>query len=166
MRNLLERNTQLCVYFEGEKVVDLWGTAIGDSTFSPDSLVNAFSSGKSLESIAMASLVSQGLLDYGTHVTAYWPEFGAEGTRVVQPDLLVSAESRDEHERDRALRRARPHRGRLDGPRLLRRAHVAPRGRDAAAAGLPGGRESPHPDGARGGHRQGAERVRLLLNLC
>lgn len=79
MRNLLERNTQLCVYFEGEKVVDLWGTAIGDSTFSPDSLVNAFSSGKSLESIAMASLVSQGLLDYGTHVTAYWPEFGAEG---------------------------------------------------------------------------------------
>ncbi len=79
MRNLLERNTQLCIYFEGEKVVDLWGTAIGDSAFSPDTLVNAFSSGKSLESIAMASLVSQGLMNYGTKVTEYWPEFGAQG---------------------------------------------------------------------------------------
>ncbi len=78
MQNLLERNTQLCIYFEGEKVVDLWGTAIGDSAFSPDNLVNAFSSGKSLESIAMASLVSQGLLDYGAKVTEYWPEFGAQ----------------------------------------------------------------------------------------
>ena len=64
MRNFLERNTQLCVYFEGETVVDLWGSTIGDESFSADSLVNAFSSGKSLESIAIAFLVSQGLLSY------------------------------------------------------------------------------------------------------
>ena len=56
MRNLLERNTQLCVYFEGKKVVDLWGSAVGDESFSPDSLINAFSSGKSLESIAVGYL--------------------------------------------------------------------------------------------------------------
>ena len=91
MRNLLERNTQLCIYFEGEKVVDLWGTAIGDSAFSPDTLVNAFSSGKSLESIAMASLVSQGLMNYGTKVTEYWPEFGAQGKgETTVADLLRS----------------------------------------------------------------------------
>jgi len=76
MRNLAERNTQLCVYYQGEKVVDLWGSATGDADFSPDSLVNVFSSGKTLETIAIASLVSRGLLDYGALVTDYWPEFG------------------------------------------------------------------------------------------
>ena len=79
MRNLLERNTQLCVYFEGQKVVDLWCSAIDDESFSADSMVNAFSSGKSLESIAMASLVSQGLLDYLDKVVVHWPEFGGQG---------------------------------------------------------------------------------------
>ena len=79
MRNLLERNTQLCVYFEGEKVVDLWGSAVGDESFSADSLANAFSSGKSLESIAIASLVSQGLLSYLDKVVGHWPEFGRQG---------------------------------------------------------------------------------------
>ena len=48
MESLEERNTQLCVYHKGVRVVDLWASAIGDDTFSPDSLVNIFSSGKSL----------------------------------------------------------------------------------------------------------------------
>ena len=38
-----------------------------------------FSSGKSLETIAIASLVSKGLLDYARRVTDYWPEFGGNG---------------------------------------------------------------------------------------
>ena len=79
MRTLAERNAQLCVYHKGEKVVDLWGTAIGDDAFSPDSLVTVFSSGKSLEAIAVAFLVDQGLLEYSAPVTDYWPEFGANG---------------------------------------------------------------------------------------
>ena len=52
MRTMAEENTQLCVYYQGEKVVDLWASAGNDSKFSPDSLVNIFSSGKSLEAIA------------------------------------------------------------------------------------------------------------------
>ena len=79
MRNMLEKNTQLCVYYKGERVVDLWATAVGDQSFSADSLVNAFSSGKSLESIAIGSLLSQGLLDYQDRVTEHWPEFGGQG---------------------------------------------------------------------------------------
>lgn len=54
MQTLEERNTQLCIYYKGERVVDLWSSAIGDEQFSPDSLVNVFSSGKSLESVALA----------------------------------------------------------------------------------------------------------------
>lgn len=79
MRTLAERNTQLCVYHGEEKVVDLWASASGDTDFSPDSLVNVFSSGKSLEAIALAWLVGKGLLDYHARIADYWPEFAANG---------------------------------------------------------------------------------------
>ena len=79
MNTMAERNTQLCVYYRGEKVVDLWATAVDDSTFSADSLVNVFGSGKSLEALAIASLVSKGLLSYEDKITQHWPEFGANG---------------------------------------------------------------------------------------
>jgi CubicO group peptidase (beta-lactamase class C family) len=79
MNTLAEKNTQLCVYHKGQKVVDLWASTTGDSTFSADSLINVFSSGKSLESIAIASLVSAGLLAYDDKITKHWPEFGANG---------------------------------------------------------------------------------------
>ena len=79
MRTLAEENTQLCVYHRGKKVVDLWASATGDETFAADSLVNIFSSGKSLEAIAVGTLVSRGLLEYDARITQYWPEFGAKG---------------------------------------------------------------------------------------
>ena len=57
MRTLAEENAQLCVYHRGKKVVDLWASAPGKEAFSGDSLVNIFSSGKSLEAIAIGALV-------------------------------------------------------------------------------------------------------------
>lgn len=77
MRGLAEENAQLCVYIAGERVVDLWAKRERDSPFNGDSLVNIFSSGKSLESIALAYLVSEQRLAYGAEITDYWPEFGA-----------------------------------------------------------------------------------------
>ena len=80
-----EQYAQLCVYVDGERVVDLWGSADARAEFGPDALVNIFSSGKSLEAIALASLVSRGLLDYAARIADYWPEFagaGKDGTRV------------------------------------------------------------------------------------
>jgi CubicO group peptidase (beta-lactamase class C family) len=89
MRHMAEENAQLCVYYRGERVVDLWASVVGDKDFSPDSLVNVFSSGKSLETIAMASLVGKGLLDYKAKVVDYWPEFGAHGkSELTVADLL------------------------------------------------------------------------------
>ena len=79
MRTGAEENTQLCVYYQGERVVDLWASVDGDTSFSADSIVNVFSSGKSLEAIAMASLVGKDLLDYQAKVVEYWPEFGSHG---------------------------------------------------------------------------------------
>lgn len=79
MNNLAEENAQLCIYYQGKKVVDLWASTTNDSHFSADSLINIFSSGKSLESIAVASLVDRGLLSYDAKITDYWPDFGANG---------------------------------------------------------------------------------------
>ncbi|MFK7913896.1 MAG: serine hydrolase domain-containing protein [Pseudomonadales bacterium] len=79
MRTLAERNTQLCVYVGEQQVVDLWASAIDDPAFTPDSLVNVFSSGKSLEAIAMAMLVDRGHLSFAARVVDYWPEFAAHG---------------------------------------------------------------------------------------
>jgi len=79
IRTMAEENAQLCVYHRGEKVVDLWSSNHRDERFSADSIVNVFSSGKSLEAIALAWLVGKGLLDYDKKVADYWPEFGANG---------------------------------------------------------------------------------------
>jgi len=79
MQTMAEKNTQLCVYYKGERVVDLWASVTNDTKFSPNSIVNIFSSGKSLEAIAIASLVGRGLLDYKAKIVDYWPEFGANG---------------------------------------------------------------------------------------
>lgn len=79
IQTMAEKNTQLCVYYKGERVVDLWASATNDARFSPDSIINVFSSGKSLEAIAMAALVGKGLLDYKAKIVDYWPEFGANG---------------------------------------------------------------------------------------
>ena len=79
MQKLAERNTQLCVYVGDECVVDLWGSAIDDSSFNGDSLVNVFSSSKTLESILLARLFDKGLIDYNEPIATYWPEFCQQG---------------------------------------------------------------------------------------
>ncbi len=79
MRTLAERSTQLCIYHGDEMVVDLWASATHETDFSPDSLINVFSSGKSLEAIAIASLYGKGLITYNARIADYWPEFAANG---------------------------------------------------------------------------------------
>jgi CubicO group peptidase (beta-lactamase class C family) len=90
MQTLKEKSTQLCVYHKDKKVVDLWASQ--DDSFSPDSLINVFSSGKSLETIALASLVGQGLMNYTDKITDFWPEFGHKGKQ----DLTVAELMRHE----------------------------------------------------------------------
>ena len=79
MRTLAEESTQLCVYHGEERVVDLWASLTDNTDFSPDSLINVFSSGKSIEAIAIGSLAGKGLINYNARIADYWPEFGANG---------------------------------------------------------------------------------------
>ena len=71
-----ERDAQLCVYVDGEKVVDLWGSAEGDTNYTADTLQCIFSSSKAVTAIAVAQLAQRGLLNYSNPVANYWPEFG------------------------------------------------------------------------------------------
>ena len=82
MNDGIDINCQLCVYVKGKMVIDLWGAAPSmspDPDYGPDSLQSVFSSTKSLTSIAIASLVDKGLLNYGERVSTYWPEFAQNG---------------------------------------------------------------------------------------
>ena len=83
MASSKEINAQLCIYVGEECVVDLWSSVTDDPNFGPDSLVNVFSSGKSLESIAIAMLVDRGLIDYDDAISKHWPEFAKESKIVL-----------------------------------------------------------------------------------
>jgi CubicO group peptidase (beta-lactamase class C family) len=93
MNTLAERNTQLCIYVGEECVVDLWASAIDDTAFSADSLINVWSSGKSLEPILLGMLIDRGLLDLNKPISDYWPEFGAHGKGVLTVADLMRHEA-------------------------------------------------------------------------
>merc|ERR1712156_1207007 len=71
-----EENVQLCVYVDGKCVVDLYGTAVGDTNYNADTIQNVYSSGKTLECIIMAMLYDKGLFKYEDKISKHWPEFG------------------------------------------------------------------------------------------
>ena len=79
MHRYLEDKAQLCIYVQDQCVVDLWAHPADEAAFDGDALINVFSSGKSLESIAMAWLVSEGRLQLTDPVIQYWPDYAAEG---------------------------------------------------------------------------------------
>lgn len=88
----LEANAQCCAYVGSEKVVDLWGTAVGDTQYNGDSLQVVFSSTKCLTAIAMGALIDQGLISYDDKVSSIWPEFGQKG----KDKVLISEVMRHE----------------------------------------------------------------------
>jgi len=71
---------------EGTVVVDLWGGAadkVGTRPWTPDTLVNVWSTTKGWLALAMHMLADQGLLDFDAPVARYWPEFAQKGKNSV-----------------------------------------------------------------------------------
>lgn len=72
----------VCVMWRGEKVVDLWGgmkDAERDEPWVEDTLVNVWSTTKTMTFLSVLMLMDRGELDPDRPVAAYWPEFAAEG---------------------------------------------------------------------------------------
>jgi CubicO group peptidase (beta-lactamase class C family) len=71
----------VCVYFKGEKVVDVWsGTKNRQGEpWQEDTLALSFSTTKGVASTLMHILVGKGLANYDDPIAKHWPEFAAQG---------------------------------------------------------------------------------------
>jgi CubicO group peptidase (beta-lactamase class C family) len=73
-----EHGAAVSVHVDGRKVVDLWGGAATEaSSWTGDTLVNAFSIGKGMVALLAARCVGRGELDVDQPVGSVWPEFAA-----------------------------------------------------------------------------------------
>ena len=82
-----------CVYYKGQKVVDLWGGIRNRETGEPwerDTMVIVYSATKGLAAMTLAVAHSRGWLDYDERVCTYWPEFAQQGKeRITVRQLLA-----------------------------------------------------------------------------
>ncbi|CAN5619946.1 serine hydrolase domain-containing protein [soil metagenome] len=77
----LERGASVAVTLHGEPVVDLWaGEADGaGNAWQQDTIVNVWSTTKTMAAICLLVLADRGELDLDAPVASVWPEFAANG---------------------------------------------------------------------------------------
>ena len=77
----LEIGAAAAVTVDGEFVVDVWGgDADGDGTpWRRDTIVNVYSTTKTMAATCMLMLADRGELDFDAPVARYWPEFAQNG---------------------------------------------------------------------------------------
>lgn len=82
-----------CVYWRGEKIVDLWGGIRNKRTGDPweqDTMVIVHSATKGLAAMTLAVAHSRGWLDYDARVASYWPEFAQQGKETITVRQLLA----------------------------------------------------------------------------
>ena len=88
-----ELGGSIAVDLDGETVVDIWGGFRDEARTTPwtrDTLVNVWSTTKTITNLAMLTLVERGQLDVDAPVAEYWPEFAANGKAGVRVRHLMS----------------------------------------------------------------------------
>lgn len=76
----------LCVYLDGQPVVDVWtgwADRRGTRPWTADTGAMVFSATKGMASTVIHRLADRGLIDYDAPVAHYWPAFGANGKAAV-----------------------------------------------------------------------------------
>jgi CubicO group peptidase (beta-lactamase class C family) len=82
-----------CATVEGETVVDLWGgfaDAAESRPWARDTIVNVYSTTKTMTALTALLLADRGELDFDAPVAKYWPEFAANGKAGVKVSHLMS----------------------------------------------------------------------------
>ncbi len=87
--------SSVAVYLDGELVVDLWGGTITDldgnkGEWQQDTLVNVFSTTKTMCNLSALVLADRGEIDLDAPVATYWPEFKSNGKEGVLVKHLLS----------------------------------------------------------------------------
>jgi len=101
VREAFERNltsgadigASFCATIEGETVVDLWGGWADEARTRPwekDTIVNVYSTTKTMTALTALVLADRGLIDFDAPVARYWPEFAAAGKAGVKVSHLMS----------------------------------------------------------------------------
>lgn len=77
----LEVGASAAVTIDGESVVDIWaGDADPNGTpWAEDTIVNVYSTTKTMAGLCMLMLADRGQLDFAAPVAKYWPEFAQNG---------------------------------------------------------------------------------------
>ncbi len=95
-RNFDERGeigAALCVYVDGEPVVDCWGGIADTTTNAPwreDTIVLVFSTTKGVTAVCANAMIERGLLDPEQTVASVWPEFAATGKERITVGQVLS----------------------------------------------------------------------------
>ena len=85
-----------CATHKGEIVVDIWAGVADAETGAPwerDTLVNVYSTTKTMCALTALLLADRGELDFARPVAHYWPEFAANGKAGVTTAMLMSHSS-------------------------------------------------------------------------
>jgi len=86
----------VAVFVNGEPVVDIWGGHLDVARtreWQPDSIVNMFSTTKTMTAVAALVLADRGELDFNAPVVKYWPEFAAAGKERIEVRHFLSHSS-------------------------------------------------------------------------
>lgn len=88
-----EIGASVCVYYDGECVVHLWG-GLSDNRkkikWEEETKTLVFSTTKGMSALTLAILHSKGLLDYDEKVSTYWNEFGSKGKKNITVRQLLA----------------------------------------------------------------------------
>ncbi len=90
-----ELGAAVCVYYKGQKVVDLYGgyrNKTGD-IWDVNTMVMCFSTTKGIAALTVAHAVSQGLFGYDDRIAQYWPEFAQNGKGEITLRQLLNHEA-------------------------------------------------------------------------
>ena len=94
----LDIGATLCIYYQGQCVVDLAGGWLDlenrTKQYTHNTLQLIYSTGKGVMATALAVCVERGLLDYEERVATYWPEFGQNGKQDTKVKDLLSHRAR------------------------------------------------------------------------
>jgi CubicO group peptidase (beta-lactamase class C family) len=88
-----ELGASVAVDVDGETVVDVWGGWRDEERTAPwtqDTIVNVWSTTKTVTALALLTLVERGKLDVHAPVADYWPEFAANGKADIRVEQLMA----------------------------------------------------------------------------
>ncbi|KJH43709.1 beta-lactamase [Dictyocaulus viviparus] len=83
----------LCVYYQGECVIDIWGGFAdreSERRWREDTLQIIFSTSKAVGAICVAILVDRGRLKYTDKISMFWPEFAKHGKENITVEMILA----------------------------------------------------------------------------